>query len=108
MSFVKINYKELPPMEESVVIRMSKEFQVILFLFVIYALFLFLVPILCFTATEFMKTRVWGGMSLAWFLTAIGVNLMAFGIAGIHVHFYKKDFYISRSTLDKEKKGVNN
>lgn len=107
MSFVKINYKDLPPMEDGVVMRVSKELRVILFLFVIYLVYLLLVPILMFNAIDFMKTRVWGGMSLAWFVTAIGAAFMSFGIAGVHVYFYTKDFFIPREALNKETKGVN-
>jgi len=107
MSFEKVNYKDLPPLEENVVIRISKEFKIIILLFAIYALYLLFVPIFMFNAPDFMKTRVWAGMSLAWFLTAIGGAVMSFAIAGIHVYFYTKDFFISRPALDKEEKGVN-
>lgn len=106
MSGKTINYKDLPPMDKGVISRMSKEFTVIAWLFVIYAFYLFMVPILNFNAPDFMKTRVWGGMSLTWFLTAIGSMVMAFVIAAVHVYIYTKDFFISESSQEKKSKGA--
>ncbi|MCL6611381.1 MAG: hypothetical protein K6T66_07580 [Peptococcaceae bacterium] len=101
-----INYKDLPPLDSAIVNRMSKEIKICLWLFVIYAFYLFVVPILNFTAPDFMKIRVWGGMSLTWFLTAIGAKIMAWLIAAIHVYFYTKDFYISEAYDQKTAKGA--
>lgn len=102
----KINYNDLPPLDPKVVSRMSKELKICLWLLAIYLFFMLIVPILDFTATDFMKTRVWGGMSLAWFLTAIGAMFMAFIIAAIHVYFYTKDFFIAQEEPEKTAKGA--
>ncbi|MFZ5632511.1 MAG: hypothetical protein ACOY40_06645 [Bacillota bacterium] len=101
-----INYKDLPPLDSAITNRMSKEIKVCLWLFVIYVFYLFMVPILNFNAADFMKIRVWGGMSLTWFLTAIGAKIMAFVIAAVHVYFYTKDFYISGDVPQKTAKGA--
>ncbi|MFZ5648601.1 MAG: hypothetical protein ACOY30_13375 [Bacillota bacterium] len=106
MSGKTINYKDLPPLDKNVTNRMSKEFTICFWLFVVYAFYLFMVPVLNFTAPEFMKIRVWGGMSLTWFLTAIGAMIMAFVIAAVHVYFYTKDFYITESAQEKTAKGA--
>lgn len=102
----KINYNDLPPLDASITNRMSKEIKVCLWLFVVYAFYLFMVPILNFTAPDFMKIRVWGGMSLTWFLTSMGAMVMAFVIAAVHVYFYTKDFYITESTDQKTARGA--
>ncbi|MFZ5642156.1 MAG: hypothetical protein ACOY46_01040 [Bacillota bacterium] len=101
-----INYKDLPPLDKNTTHRISKELNICLKLFVVYMIYMFAVPILNFTAPEFMKMRVWGGMSLTWFLTAIGAMIMAFAIAAIHVYFYTKDFYIDESVANKQSKGA--
>lgn len=106
MSDKTINYKDLPPLDKGVTNRMSKEFSVIFWLFIIYAFYLFIVPILNFTAPDFMKARVWGGMSLTWFLTSIGAMIMAFVIAAVHVYIYSKDFFISETSSEKTTKGA--
>lgn len=102
----KIHINDLPPLDASITNRMSKELKVCIWLFVIYAFYLFIVPILNFNAEAFMKSRVWGGMSLTWFLTAIGAKIMAFLIAAVHVYIYTKDFYISDSKSQETAKGA--
>ncbi len=102
----KIHYKDLPPLDSAIVNRMSKEIKICIWLFIVYAFYLFIVPILNFNAPDFMKTRIWGGMSLTWFLTAIGAKIMAWLIAAIHVYFYTKDFYISETYDQKTAKGA--
>lgn len=106
MSGKTINYKDLPPLDKSITNRMSKELKVCIWLFLVYAFYLFIVPILNFNAPDFMKARVWGGMSLTWFLTAIGAKIMAFVIAAVHVYFYTRDFYISETDAKQTAKGA--
>lgn len=106
MSDKTINYKDLPPLDSNVTNRMSQEMKVCLMLFAVYAFYLFIVPILTFQSPELMKTRVWGGMSLTWFLTAIGALIMAFVIAAVHVYCYTKDFFINETTTEKSTKGA--
>lgn len=104
MSFEKIDYKNLPPLEQEVLKRINGEWKVVFTLFVIFGLYMVLVPVLNFTAPDFMKTRVWGGMSLTWFLTAIGGAFMSFGIAAVHVYSYIKDFFIEDTYLNEQSK----
>ncbi len=101
-----IHYKNLAPMDSYIVNRMTKEIKICVLLFLIYAFYLFIVPILNFNAPDLMRTRVWGGMSLTWFLTAIGSMIMAFVIAAVHVYVYAKDFFITEAGQDKTSKGA--
>lgn len=106
MSEKTVHYRDLPPLDRDITFRMSKEIKICISLFIVYAFYLFMVPILNFTAADFMKTRVWGGMSLTWFLTAVGAKVMAFVIAAVHVYFYSKDFYISETKTKSTAKGA--
>lgn len=106
MSSKTVNYRDLPPLDQSTTHRMSKEIKICLWLCLVYMVYLFIVPILNFNAPEFMKARVWGGMSLTWFMTAIGAMIMAFVIAAVHVYFYTKDFFISENISKKTAKGA--
>lgn len=106
MSGKTIHYNDLPPLDKSITSRMSKEFKVCIWLFLVYAFYLFMVPILNFNAPDFMKSRVWGGMSLTWFLTAIGALIMAWVIAAVHVYFYTRDFFITNVKSETTSKGA--
>lgn len=97
--------EDLPPLESSITKRMTKEFKICLWLFVIYMIYIFAVPILTFKAPALMKIRVNGGMSLAWFLTAIGSTALAWIVAAVHVWFYSKDFFVE-DTTEKTSKGA--
>jgi len=102
----KIDYKDLAPLDREISSRMSKEIKVCLWLLVVYLFYMFIVPVLNFTAPELMRSRVWGGMSLTWFLTAIGAMFMAFAVAAVHVYFYTKDFFISETKTEESAKGA--
>ncbi|HBV96701.1 MAG TPA: hypothetical protein DEF36_06625 [Desulfotomaculum sp.] len=106
MSDNTINIKDLPPLDRMTTYRMSKEMSICLWLFIIYMFYMFLVPVLTFTTPDLMKSRIWGGMSLTWFMTAIGAMIMAFAIAAVHVYFYTKDFYISEKVSEKKSEGA--
>lgn len=106
MSDKTINVKDLPPLDRAITYRMSKEMRICMWLFLIYMVYMFIVPILTFTAPDLMRARVWGGMSLTWFMTAIGAMIMAFVIAAVHVYFYTKDFYISEDRSESMSKGA--
>jgi len=88
----KVNVKDLPPLDAEVREVMKSEFNLGFWLAVVYFIFLFAVPILNWTAPGLMKARVWGGMSLTWFLTSIFAMILAFLIAAIHVYFYQNKF----------------
>lgn len=88
----KVNYKDLPPLEPGVNEVMKTEFGISFWLSVIYFIFILGVPILNWTAPDLMKTKIWGGMSLTWFLTSIVAMVLAFVIAWLHVNIYQKKF----------------
>lgn len=100
-----IDVKSLKPLPQEVQKIMNTEFGIGLKLGIVYFIYALAVPILTFTAPEFMRTRIWGGMSLTWFLTAIGAMFMAVLIAWLHVHFYQKQFSDSATEFDKNMKG---
>jgi formate/nitrite transporter FocA (FNT family) len=85
-----IIYSELPPLDEKTAHAMNHEFKISLLLSIIYFAFLLSVTILNFTAPGFMKTILWGGMTVTWFATALGAMIMASLIAWLHVRYYQK------------------
>jgi uncharacterized membrane protein (DUF485 family) len=84
----KIRYADLPPLEESTSERMRRELGMSLILAVLYFIFIFGVPILNWTAPGFMKTRIFGGMPVTWFLTAIMALFLAWFFAFVHAWWY--------------------
>ncbi|MGD8190904.1 hypothetical protein ACQCN2_13080 [Brevibacillus ginsengisoli] len=56
----------------------------------IYFAFILAMPVLNWFAGGFMFSRMWGGMTYAWFFTGIVAMLMAFLIAYINIHSYEK------------------
>jgi hypothetical protein len=85
-----INYKDLPPLDEQTLDIMGEEIKVSLSLTVIYYVFLFAVTILNWTAPDFMKTILWGGMTVTWFATSLVSLFMAAFIAFLHVWYYQR------------------
>lgn len=83
-----IRYKDLPPLEKSTLERMRRELGMSLILAVLYFIFIFAVPILNWTAPGFMKTRIFGGMPVTWFLTAIIALFLAWFFAFVHAWWY--------------------
>lgn len=100
-----IDFKDLKPLPQDVRKIMSTELGIAGSLSVFYFIYVLAVPILTFTAPDLMRTRVWGGMSLTWFLTAIGSMIMAFGIAWLHMYLYTKQFSDAATEFDKNMKG---
>ncbi len=88
----KVSYKDLAPLESEISEIMKTEFGISFWLSVAYFVFILGVPILNWTAPALMKTRIWGGMSLTWFLTSIMAMVLAFIIAWLHVSLYQKKF----------------
>lgn len=85
-----INYKELPPLDEHTLDIMGEELKVSVSLTVVYYLFLITVTILNWTAPDFMKTILWGGMTVTWFATSLISLFMAAFIAFLHVWYYQR------------------
>lgn len=86
----KIDVENLLPLEEDTSRIMKSEFRTGLLLTIIYFAFIFLIPILNWYKQDWAFSKMWGGMSNSWFLTAIVSMAMAFCIAYIHTKLYEK------------------
>ncbi|OQX25485.1 MAG: hypothetical protein BWK80_15350 [Desulfobacteraceae bacterium IS3] len=84
-----IDYKDLPPLDSETAANMHEEVKVSLLLAVIYYVFLLAVTVLNWTSPGFMKTILWGGMTVTWFATSIVSLIMAVLIAWLHVLHYQ-------------------
>ncbi|BCS52760.1 hypothetical protein [Geobacter sp. SVR] len=84
-----IDYRNLPPLDAETSASMSEEVKVSVVLAVIYYVFLLGVTVLNWTSPAFMKTVLWGGMTITWFATAIAAMFMATLIAWLHVLHYQ-------------------
>ncbi len=93
-----IDYKDLPPLDAETSANMSEEVKVSVVLAVIYYVFLLAVTILNWTSPEFMKTTLWGGMTVTWFATSILAMIMATLIAWLHVLHYQSR--VSKNTTN--------
>jgi len=104
-----IPVEQLAPLNEETRITMRDEFKISFILAVLYFLFLFAVPVLNWKAPGLMKSTLWGGMSLTWFLTGIVAMFVAFAVAALHVYFYQKRFLhtSSEQRTDSFEKAVN-
>ena len=84
----KLRYADLPPLEKAASERIRRELGMSLILAVLYFIFIFGGPILNWTAPGFMKARIFGGMPVTWFLTAIMALFLAFFFAFVHAWWY--------------------
>lgn len=100
-----INIRDLEPLPNEVARIMNTELKISVTLGIIYFIYLLSVPILTFTVPDLMRTRVMGGMSLTWFMTAIGAMIMAFVIAWLHMYLYQKQFKDTVTKYDEDLKG---
>ena len=85
-----INYKDLPPLDAETAKNMSEELRISVILSILYYAFLLAVTIMNFTAPEFMKTKLWGGMTVTWFATSLVSLAVASLVAWVHVIYYQK------------------
>lgn len=85
-----INYKDLPPLDAETAKNMSEELRISVVLSVLYYAFLLAVTIMNFTAPDFMKTKLWGGMTVTWFATSLVSLAVAALVAWVHVIYYQK------------------
>lgn len=85
-----IYYKDLPALDPDTAINMKEELSISLILTAIYYVFLLGVTIFNWTSPGLMKTILWGGMSLTWFLTSVVAMVMAVLIAWLHLYFYQQ------------------
>jgi uncharacterized membrane protein (DUF485 family) len=85
-----VDVSELEPLDQETSNLMKNEFSTGFKLTLFYYLFILAIPVLNWFAPDFMFSRMWGGMSFAWFFTSIVAMAMAFTIAFIHTYLYKK------------------
>jgi uncharacterized membrane protein (DUF485 family) len=85
-----IDVSELEPLDPTTEKIMKDEFSTGFKLSLFYYVFIFLIPILNWFASDFAFSRMWGGMTYSWFLTSIVAMAMAFIIAYIHTSLYEK------------------
>ncbi|MBB4824984.1 uncharacterized membrane protein (DUF485 family) [Sporosarcina luteola] len=104
-----IDIKELPELDEETKYIAKTEFRTGLSLTIIYFLFVLSVPVMNWFKPEWAFTKLFGGMSASWFLTAIFAMVMAFLIAFVHTKLYerweKKAATAVHATGNTEKKG---
>lgn len=99
-----INYSDLPALDPETSANMKRELSISLILTIVYYVFILGVTILNWTSPELMKTILWGGMSLTWFLTSIMALFMALFVAWLHLYFYQQRItkqVISGNTMEK-------
>ncbi|MDZ5473655.1 hypothetical protein SM124_18215 [Bacillus sp. 31A1R] len=85
-----IDVSELEPLDPETRRIMKGEFGTGIKLTVFYYIFILSIPILNWFASEFMFSRMWGGMTYSWFFTSVVAMAMAFIIAYIHTSLYEK------------------
>lgn len=56
----------------------------------VYLAFVFFIPIVNWYNPEWAFSKMWGGMTYSWFLTAIVAMVMAFVIAYVHTKLYER------------------
>ncbi|MGC5324757.1 hypothetical protein [Brevibacillus sp. SYSU BS000544] len=86
----KVDIDQLKPLDQETGKTMKEELGNGLKLTLIYFTFIFAMPVLNWFAGDFMFSRMWGGMTYAWFFTGILAMLMAFVIACINIFSYEK------------------
>jgi uncharacterized membrane protein (DUF485 family) len=85
-----IDVSELKPLDTETEGIMKAEFRTGIKLTVFYYVFIFAIPVLNWFASDFMFSRMWGGMTYSWFLTGIVAMAISFTIAYIHTSLYEK------------------
>ncbi|WP_017754199.1 DUF485 domain-containing protein [Calidifontibacillus oryziterrae] len=98
-----VDISELEPLDPATDKIMKGEFRTGFGLSLVYFAFIFSIPVLNWYASELMLTKFWGGMTISWFMTAIGSLAVAVIIAYIHVNLYEKRLknYESLTTTDE-------
>lgn len=101
-----INYADLPALDPETSANMKRELSSSLILSIVYYVFILGVTILNWTSPGLMKTILWGGMSLTWFLTSIMAMFMAALVAWLHLYFYQQRIAKQVITGNTMEKGV--
>jgi len=85
-----IDVKDLPPLDATTNKIMKDEFTTGLGLSVFYFILIFSIPVMNWFAPEFAFKKMWGGMTVTWFVTTVVMMAMAFIIAYVHTSMYEK------------------
>ncbi|MGM9929914.1 MAG: DUF485 domain-containing protein [Bacillus sp. (in: firmicutes)] len=100
-----VKYKALPPLDASTNKIMKSEWRTGFSLTIFYAVLIFTIPILNWFAPEFAFKKVWGGMTITWFITGIFMMFVAFAIAFIHTALYEKRLQKQQSIQSDDQGG---
>lgn len=101
-----IDVSELEPLDQQTEQLMKQEFKTGFKLTIFYYVFILMIPVLNWFATDFMFSDMWGGMSYAWFLTSIVAMAMAFIVAMIHTYLYEKRLKSMQSPAEERRKAL--
>jgi len=85
-----VDIKDLPPLDPTTHKIMKDEFTTGFSLTVFYFLVIFSIPVMNWFAPDFAFKKLWGGMTVTWFVTTIVMMVMAFVIAYVHTTLYEK------------------
>jgi len=85
-----IDIKDLPPLDATTNKIMKDELTTGFGLTVFYFILIFSIPIMNWFAPEFAFKKIWGGMTVTWFVTTVIMMAMAFIIAYVHTTLYEK------------------
>ncbi|WP_025113861.1 hypothetical protein [Lysinibacillus fusiformis] len=85
-----IDVKDLPPLDVETNKIMKDEFTTGLGLSVFYFILIFSIPVMNWFAPAFAFKKMWGGMTVTWFVTTVVMMAMAFIIAYVHTAMYEK------------------
>ncbi|EON73200.1 hypothetical protein [Lysinibacillus sphaericus] len=85
-----IDVKDLPPLDPTTNKIMKDEFKTGFGLTVLYFIFIFSIPVMNWFVPEFAFKKIWGGMTVTWFVTTVVMMAMAFVIAYVHTTLYEK------------------
>ncbi|WP_042345177.1 hypothetical protein [Bacillus massiliigorillae] len=85
-----IEYSKLPPLDAETNRIMKAEFKTGFSLTIFYFIFIFSIPVMNWHFPDFAWSKLWGGMSVSWFITSVVAMAMAFIIAYVHTTLYEK------------------
>lgn len=85
-----VDVKDLPPLDATTNKIMKDEFTTGFSLTVFYFILIFSIPIMNWFAPKLAFKKIFGGMTVTWFVTTVVMMVMAFIIAYVHTALYEK------------------
>ncbi|KOP79136.1 hypothetical protein AMS59_08890 [Lysinibacillus sp. FJAT-14745] len=85
-----VDVKDLPPLDAITNKIMKDEFTTGFSLTVFYFILIFSIPVMNWFAPELAFKKIFGGMTVTWFVTTVVMMVMAFIIAYVHTALYEK------------------